>query len=541
MASMERDAVLKQAEKLVRLGRLQPAIAEYARLLQDDPSDWAVLQTLADLHARAGSAPDAALAFTRLADHLWSEGFYPKAGALYKRVLKLEPGDEHARLQLAAIAEQQGLLADARAYLAAVVAQRVSRGNQEGAAEVAVRLARLEADGDTGAAAAAADPRLLLAVARMEFERGQGARGRAVLGRLLVQAPAARMELLPLVRDLAGRGFAQAAIDCADAVVELAVREQAWAVAVEALELSTAGDSGSPERLMRLVELCVDGDLHDRLDAAQGSLVDAWLRTGRADEAWAVAEDLVLRVPSDANRARACAALRALGEADPDGALERLLHPDEEGPGEPAVPAPEVRDQGPGVPVVDDWREVEMAVAGETGEPEATPEIDLTALLADLSAPVSPEAAVHQLPADDLDTVFGRLREAAEASAAAQADLESGLAHLAAGRLVEGVAALERAARVPPLRFEAASRLGQLFVERGDDARGIEWLERAAEAPAPDEGRGRAVLVSLADALERSGESARALAILIEAAVDAPDDATLAARIGRLTRAGTEG
>ena len=536
--------MLNQAEKLVRLGRLQPAIAEYARLIEDNPTDWATLQTIADLHARAGAPVEAARAFTRLADHLDSEGFLPKASALYKRVLRLVPGDEHARLRLAGIAERQGLLADARAHLAAVVELRVGRGDHDGAAAAAVGLARLETDGEAGAtASASADPRLLFAVARMEFERGQAARGRAALARLVAQAPASRAELLPLVRDLAGRGLAQAAIDCADAVVELAVREKAWAVAAEAIELSTGTGGGLPERLMRLVEICVDGDLHDRLAVAQGRLADAWLHAGRADEAWPVAEDLVIRDPTSANRDRACAVLRALGEHDPEGALERILNPEQDTDAvmSSSAPVPPVLEEASGGDPADAGPQADTFTAGEERPAAARPEIDLTALLAELSAPVSAAPSAGPQPAEDLDTVFGRLRQAAEATASAQADLDAGLAHLVAGRYAEGESALERAARVPPLRFEAASRLGLSYVERGNLERGIEWLERAAEAPAPDESRGRALLITLADALEQTGEHARALAILIEAAIDAPDDAVLAERIERLSRTGMEG
>ena len=62
--------------------------------------------------------------------------------------------------------------------------------------------------------------------------------------------------------------------------------------------------------------------------------------------------------------------------------------------------------------------------------------------------------------------------------------------YLEIGMLDEAQASLETAVRSPRLRFEAAAALGRLQQRRGDNAAAIEWLERAAEAPAPDTRRG---------------------------------------------------
>ena len=45
------------------------------------------------------------------------EGFYPKAAALYKKLLKVRPDDEATQLQLAEISAKQGLLLDAKIVL----------------------------------------------------------------------------------------------------------------------------------------------------------------------------------------------------------------------------------------------------------------------------------------------------------------------------------------------------------------------------------------------------------------------------------------
>ena len=51
---IDRAATLRNAEKLLRQGKLDPAIAEYLRIVEDQPGDWNTANTLGDLYVRAG-------------------------------------------------------------------------------------------------------------------------------------------------------------------------------------------------------------------------------------------------------------------------------------------------------------------------------------------------------------------------------------------------------------------------------------------------------------------------------------------------------
>ena len=117
---IDRAATLRNAEKLLRTGKLEAAIAEYLRVVEDQPRDWNTANLLGDLYGRAGHPDKAVEQFTRIADHLSEEGFVQKASAIYKKILKIKPDNEHALLQSAEIAAGQGLLADARTALNAV-------------------------------------------------------------------------------------------------------------------------------------------------------------------------------------------------------------------------------------------------------------------------------------------------------------------------------------------------------------------------------------------------------------------------------------
>ena len=152
---IDRAEVLKKAEKLLRTGKLDLAIAEYVRLIEEHPRDWNTRNTLGDLYVRANKPNDAVAQYEQIADHLVNEGFYSKAAALYKKILKITPDEESVQMQLGEISAKQGLLADAKGYFVAIGAKRQARGDRAGAAEITVRLGSLDpADFDARALAA---------------------------------------------------------------------------------------------------------------------------------------------------------------------------------------------------------------------------------------------------------------------------------------------------------------------------------------------------------------------------------------------------
>ena len=177
--AIDRAATLKNAEKLLRQGKIEPAIAEYLRLVEDQPRDRNLANTLGDLYVRAGQVDKAVEQFTRIADSLSEEGFLPKASAIYKKILKLRPDHEHALLQAAEIAGSLGLLADARSVPDADHrAPAQARGDKRGAAQARIRLGSLDpADFDSRMAAASA--RVEIGDVAGRGARSQGDRRRA--------------------------------------------------------------------------------------------------------------------------------------------------------------------------------------------------------------------------------------------------------------------------------------------------------------------------------------------------------------------------
>jgi len=328
---IDHDAALKEAEHLLRQGKLDGAIEAYVRLVEDRPSDWNSINTLGDLCLRVGDVERAITQFTSAADEFSADGALQKATALYKKAFKAQGDGEPTLRQLGETAARQGLPADAEVYRHWLADRRRYRGDER-------------ADADHLSLAEGAVPE--------------------------VDAP-------PEIE----RPFEVAALPEIEAPLEVEAPFEVDALPAIAAPLGA--------------------DLSDAV-------------------------------------------------ADIDAA--------------PAVPA-------------------------------AAPP----------ASPCEPEPERVQV-----------------------------------GGGAEDVAELESAARDLRTRFTAAAALGRLHVRQGDLRAGTEWLERAVDAPPAGEEERFAALHDLADTLERHGEMARALAVLIELDLDSIGYRDGRARIDRLVRAQDE-
>lgn len=678
MPPFDREAALKNAEKALRQGRIDAAIVEYVKVVEAQPRDWNSANALGDLYVRANQLDKGLQQFTRIADHLAEEGFYPKAAALFKKILKLKPDDEYALLQSGDLAARQGTLADAKQYFQTVADRRKARGDTKGAAEIAIRLGTLDPDdlearvraahlaaetGDTatavrefrevaaryekqdrgvealaalqaafdldqtdqgtrtrlfdaylsgnspdrarkvasgsaelklvaaalaqagqgdrslevlGEAAAAdpsdlevraslalayvargdlakarsylsadtagSDPALWLTLAEMELTAGHSAAGRTAVTQALVldrnQAQPAVVLGCRLAESNPDAGY-----ECIEAVADAALAEGDYAAAAVSLHEFTIRVPTHLVSLMRLVEICVDGGLEATMYEAQAQLADAYLNVGRGLEARIISEDLVAREPwNRANLDRFRRALVMLGEANPDVIIADRLS------GDSPFLATEKLDLNDGI-CFDTPPPAKVPVAPAEQPPAMAPpqapvafvadsgsiEIDLSDALAEPPAPMPVAAA----PPWSLDQVFRGLRDESSRQSAEEAAEEQyrlALTYHEMGMVEDAVKALEAATRSPRQRFDAASMLGRLYLERQDMTHAIEWLERAAEAPAPTADAGRSLLYDLAQTLEAVGESSRALAVFVELESESGGYRDVSGHIDRLSK-----
>ena len=107
---MDKNKIIEGAAKLVAKCAFDKAIREYQKVLDMDPRDVRVLQKMGELYQKKGDNPQAASFFTRVAEVYAQDGFFLKAVALYKQVLKLNPDLVEVNVKLAELHQHLGLM-----------------------------------------------------------------------------------------------------------------------------------------------------------------------------------------------------------------------------------------------------------------------------------------------------------------------------------------------------------------------------------------------------------------------------------------------
>lgn len=142
--ALNKAKVLKSAEKYVIQGKISHAIAEYQKLIKEDPTDLPLVNTLGDLYVRIGNIPEAVKCFTRLAESYDNGGFVVRAIAMYKKVSKIDPGQIQSLSRLADLYLRQGLNSDARAHYLQVADYLTKKGELENAITVYQRVVQVD-------------------------------------------------------------------------------------------------------------------------------------------------------------------------------------------------------------------------------------------------------------------------------------------------------------------------------------------------------------------------------------------------------------
>src|SRR5262245_30516485 len=165
--TVDRTVVLRNAQKLLRIGKLDRAIELYEQVVREAPDDLQTAASLANLYVRANSPEKAVNLFLGFAEGLRSRGLHGQAAVAYQRVLAIADDNEQALMQLAEIASSQNQTVEARAYLTRVEERRRGRSDHKGAAEILIRIAELNPHDF--------DARLAAARARQETGDNKGA------------------------------------------------------------------------------------------------------------------------------------------------------------------------------------------------------------------------------------------------------------------------------------------------------------------------------------------------------------------------------
>ena len=153
MQQIEREKTLQAAQKYIEKKRYDRAIAEYQRIVQDDPNDARTLLKIGDLQARLSAYPEAIATYDRVGQYYSSQGFALKAIAVYKQIRELikkhapDLADRYGHIvpKLAEIYTQLGLTSDALAAYDEVATRLQRAGRDREAIEVFSKMVGLDA------------------------------------------------------------------------------------------------------------------------------------------------------------------------------------------------------------------------------------------------------------------------------------------------------------------------------------------------------------------------------------------------------------
>lgn len=129
--SIDRQKVLDSAQKFAAKGQFDKAIAEYQRLVKDDPNDVRILLKIGDLQFRRGAREDAVATYSKVARGYEEQGFALKAIAVYKQILSIDPNLTDLHGKLAELYVQLGLIPDALVNLDALAARFARSGSDD--------------------------------------------------------------------------------------------------------------------------------------------------------------------------------------------------------------------------------------------------------------------------------------------------------------------------------------------------------------------------------------------------------------------------
>lgn len=341
MATVKREQILQEAEKLAARGKLDAAIKEYRRALEHAPNDTNTLNRLGDILVRVNRIDEAIDVYQQIAEHFAQDGFFLKAIAIFKKVNRLDPQRTGTYERLADLYFKQGLVVEGRQQLITLADWFLRSKNLEQAVRIFRRLTELEPSNVQARAklvdllVQAGDPQ----AATTEID----ALGRFLLGRNMIDeaiklyhraielGPTNGDFVAPCIDAMLGAGRAQPAMELAKKAIKATksgyeLRRAAARASAEAGDLVSARnylEELMPEIGERTDIIQLYGDVMLRVGEAEEAkdhllpAVDRLLRAGDVARAATLVKRLLRSAPTDIDvLSRADRVFERLGDQD---------------------------------------------------------------------------------------------------------------------------------------------------------------------------------------------------------------------------------
>ena len=144
--SINKNKAIAAAQKFQQKGQLDKAIKELQRLVEEDPKDVRTLLKIGDLFTKKGDRREAAQSYMKVAQFYSDQGFYLKAVAVYKQILRVDQTILEVHVKLAELYHQLGLVSEAMTQFQQVVAHHESKGQIQESLAVLQKMVNLDPD-----------------------------------------------------------------------------------------------------------------------------------------------------------------------------------------------------------------------------------------------------------------------------------------------------------------------------------------------------------------------------------------------------------
>ena len=111
--AIDRVKIKKEADKYLTAGRVERAIDEFQKLIEDNPKDYNTLNQIGDLSVQIGRIKEGVEIHKRLGAAYDRDGFHARAAAIFQKVVRNAPEDIDAAQRLADLYRQMNRPADA--------------------------------------------------------------------------------------------------------------------------------------------------------------------------------------------------------------------------------------------------------------------------------------------------------------------------------------------------------------------------------------------------------------------------------------------
>ena len=325
-----RTKIIRRAERFVKQGKVENAIAEYQKLIEENPNDWGLINMVGDLYARLGKKEAALEYFERIADHYAKDGFFLKAIAIFKKITKLDTESADVYVRLAELYDMQGLPMETKMNYLRAAKLYLRHAQAAQAKEIYQRLVKLEPE----------DYKLRLSLAELFLQRGEDSQAieefKDIATKLLAKGEISEAKgVLERIYQMQPER-----LDIISSLADVYFQEDRVDRAIEILEERLQSHPDNPHLLNKLGELLIKDsrfkEAEDRLQRAislepenllvKFNLGVISLERGELEEAYRLMETLIDYNIDQKKEKEAVAQLNTLLTRDPSHieALEKL-------------------------------------------------------------------------------------------------------------------------------------------------------------------------------------------------------------------------